>query len=158
MEPLSAVLPNVASLLRLPEIHPPPSPLPEWYHVNLFCDFHRDARYLTDNCFTLRDTVQDLIYRKVISINTQEAASSSSPPSASPSTLDTASPNPSIVHQPLPEHSSMGGAGTSSVHYLFPSGPATSVVDPSDLIQPILYLFLLLFIAWHLPALSQGFT
>ena len=39
------------------------------------------------------------------------------------------------MHQPLPEHSSLGGTGTSGVHSLFPSGPATSVVDPSTLIH-----------------------
>ena len=73
----------------------------------------------------------------VININTQEAASTSTPPSASPSALESAPPNPSIVHQPLPEHSGLGGAGTSRVHSIFSSGSAAFVVDPSDLIQHI---------------------
>ena len=98
MEPLSAVLPKVVLLLRLPEIRLLSNPLLEWYRTNLFCNFHRAAGHLTDNCFTLQGAMQDLIDRKVISINTQEAARAPTPPPASPSALDTASPNPSIVH------------------------------------------------------------
>ena len=81
--------------------------------------------------------MQDLIDQKVISINTQEAASTSTPPPASSPALGPAPPNPSIVHQPLLEHSGLGGAGTSGVHSIFPSGSATFVVDPSDLFQDI---------------------
>ena len=38
---------------------------------------------------------------------------------------------------PSLEHSGPRGAGTSGVHSIFPLGSATSVVDPSDLIQDI---------------------
>ena len=135
MEPLSAVLPKVASLLMLHGVRPSPNPVPRWYRTDQFCDFHRVVGHSTNSCITLRGTVQDLIDRKVITINTQEAASTSTPPSASTSALGSPPPNPSIVHQPLPEHSGPGGMGTSGIHSLFPSGSATSVVDPFDLIQ-----------------------
>ena len=74
-----------------------------------------------------------MIDRKVIVINTQEAASTSAPTSA-PAPL---APHPNIVNQLLPEHSGLGGTGTLGIHSLFPSRPTTSVVDPSLLIHHV---------------------
>ena len=81
--------------------------------------------------------MQDLIDQKVISIDTQEAASSSTPPPASSHALGVAPSHSNIVHQPLPEHSGSGGVGTSGVHSIFPSGSAMSVVDLLDLIHHV---------------------
>ena len=135
VEPLSSVLPKVASLLKFPEVRLLPNPLPSWYKVGLYCNYHRAEGHSTDNCFTLRGAIQDLIDRKVIAINTQEAASTFAPPLASTLASALAPPHPSIMHQPLPEHSGSRGTGTSGVHSIFLFGPTTSVVDPSTLIH-----------------------
>ena len=135
VEPLSAILPRVASLLKFPEVRPPLNPISGWYKVNLYYNYQRVVGHSMDNYFTLRGAIQDLIDQKVIIINTQEAASNSAPTSApAPAPLV---PHPNIVNQPLSEHSGSGGAGTSGVHSLFPSGPATSMVDPSLLIHHV---------------------
>ena len=133
---MSVVLPKVTSLLRFPEIRPLPNLLPHWHRVNLFCNFHRTVGHSMDCCFTLRGAIQDLIDRKVIMIDTHEASTAAPPPASTPA-LGLAPSHPSIVHQPLPKHSNSGGAGTSGIHSLFPSGLATSVVDPSELIHDI---------------------
>ena len=133
VEPLSVVFPKVASLLRLLEVHPPPSPLSHWYNTNLYCNFHRVVGHSTDSCYILRNAIQDLIDRKVIVIDTQEAASTPVPPPAP----GFAPQHPNIVNQPLPPHSSSGGTGPSGVHCVFPSKHATSVVDPLSLIHHI---------------------
>ena len=135
VEPLSSVLPKVMSLLRFPEVRPLPNPLPPWYKAGFYYNYHHAEGHSMDNCFTLRGAIQDLIDQKVIAINTQEAVSTSPPPLASTLASALAPPHPSIMHHPLPEHSSSGGAGTSIVHALFPSRPTTSVVDPSTLIH-----------------------
>ena len=57
VEPLSAIFPKVASLLTLPEVHPPPNPLPRWYRMDQFCNFHRVVRHSTNSCVTLRGAV-----------------------------------------------------------------------------------------------------
>ena len=64
-------------------------------------------------------------------------APSSVPPSALAPTSALAPPHPSIVHQPLPEHPNLGGVGTLGIYSLSPSGPTTSVVDPSELIHDV---------------------
>ena len=117
VEPLSAVFSKVMSLLRLPKVRPPPSPLPHWYHTNLYCSFHRATGHSTDSYYTLRNAIQDLINYRVIIIDTQAAASTPVPPPAS-------GPTPqhlNIVNQPLPPHSSSGGTEPSRVHCIFPS-------------------------------------
>ena len=58
---LSSLFPGVAHLLTPPEVRPPPNPLPAWFRPHLFCMFHRCVGHSTDNCFALRNAVQDLI-------------------------------------------------------------------------------------------------
>ena len=53
LEPLNAVFLKVASLLELPEIRPPPDPLPQWYKASMFCKFHRASGHSTNKCYTL---------------------------------------------------------------------------------------------------------
>ena len=136
MEPLNAVLPKVMSYLRFPEVRPPPNPLPPWYKANLFCDFHRAVGHSTNSCLTLQDAIQNLIESGTITIHTHEA-SSSAPPSTSAPALALAFPHASIVRQPLPDHPNPEGVGTSGIYSLSPSGLATSVVDPSELIHDV---------------------
>ena len=123
------------SLLKLPEVRPPSIPFPVWYETNLYCNYHRVTGHSTDNCFTWRGAIQDLIDRKVIIVNTQEAASTSAPVPAPACAPTSAAQHPNIVSQPLLKHSHSEGAGTSGLHSIFPSGFATSVVDPSILIH-----------------------
>ena len=106
-------------------------------HANLFCNYHRVVGHSTNNCFTLWSAIQDLIDRKGFIINMQEAPSTSTPPPASTPASGPTPYLPRIVHQPLQEHSSLGGAGTSVIHSIFSSGSATFMVDPFDLIQDI---------------------
>ena len=136
MESLSVVLPKVAPYLKFPVVRPPPNPLPHWNKANLFCDYHRAIGHSTDSCYTLRDVVQNLIESRTITIHTHEASTFAPPPASAP-TLALASSHPSIVRQPLLEHSNPEGAGTSGIHSLFPLGPATSVVDPLELIHDV---------------------
>ena len=128
--------PQGCDISEFPEVRLLPNPLPHWHKAHLFCDFHRAIGHSTNSCLTLRDAIQSLIESGMIKIHTHEA-STSAPPSALAPALALASPHASIVHQPMLEHSNPEGAGTSGIHSLFPSRPATFVVDPSQLIHDI---------------------
>jgi hypothetical protein len=77
VEPLSTIFPRVETLLQLPPIKPTPNPLPRGYAPDSYCSFHRTAGHSTDNCYTLKNAVQDLIDNQVITVQDLVASSAS---------------------------------------------------------------------------------
>ena len=93
----------------------------------MYCDYHRAAGHLTDNCYTLWDVVQSLIDNRVIVVNPQEAAHTSAPA------------HPSIANLSSPELAKSEDPGTSGVYLLTPvlADSSSSSMDPADLIDLI---------------------
>lgn len=52
-------------LIRSPDFEPKP----KWWRENEFCDFHRGKGHKTNNCFSLKHTIQDLINSGDITID-----------------------------------------------------------------------------------------
>lgn len=69
-ESLSVILPMVRPLLK--ELIPRSlsNPLPKWYDLTAYCDFHHVVGHTTDRCLTLKDVVQDLIDDGVVIVGT----------------------------------------------------------------------------------------
>ena len=74
---MSVIFPQVELLLRLLEVRTSPNPPPRWHNTYLFCSFHRASGHSTNDYVTLRDAVQGLIDRKVISVAMQEVVPTS---------------------------------------------------------------------------------
>ena len=105
---MSAIFPHVVSLLRLSENCPLPNPLPRWYDMSTYCNYHRATGHSTDNCHTLRDVIQNLIDNEVLVVSAQEPVHTLAPA------------HPSIASLSSPEPASSGDAGTSWVYLLTP--------------------------------------
>ena len=43
------------------EARPPPSPLPRNFRANEYCDYHQGTGHKTENCWTLKNRIQDLV-------------------------------------------------------------------------------------------------
>ena len=67
---LSALLPVLLEkdLVVLKGPKPDPSPLPEGFKMNEYCEFHMAKGHTTDNCITLRHAIQDLLEKGKITI------------------------------------------------------------------------------------------
>ena len=84
--PLSKVYQALLSrnLIKPLDPRPLPNPLPRNFKTDAHCAFHQTAGHTTDQCFHLRNIIQDLIDRGTIA-----------PP---------ANPKPDTTHNPLPNH------------------------------------------------------
>ena len=121
-EPLSIVFPQVVSLLRLLETRPPLNPIPRWYDMSTYCNYHRATGHLTDDCHTLRDVIQNLIDNGVLIASPQGAAHTPAPA------------HPSIASLSLPEPVGSEDPRTLGVYLLAPvlADSSPSLVDPLD--------------------------
>ncbi|XP_077251876.1 uncharacterized protein LOC143891121 [Tasmannia lanceolata] len=54
--------------IKLPDIKPPPNPLPRSWREDQFCDYHRNTGHITDRCLALKHQIQNMIDRKELSI------------------------------------------------------------------------------------------
>ena len=65
VEPYDVLLKTLVAnkLLALPDNSRPYNPLvkPDWWKDDHFCNYHRSKGHNTDNCFKLKDAIQDLI-------------------------------------------------------------------------------------------------
>jgi len=59
-----------------------PNPLPPNFKLNQYCAYHQSTGHLTDDCFTLRIAIKDLLRKRVIVLK----------------------PHPNVTTNPLPTH------------------------------------------------------
>ena len=109
--PLSKVFEKLQArgLLRPLDPKPMPNPLPRGFDVNKRCSYHQTPGHHTDDCFSLRHAIQNLIDQKIIA-----------PP-----------PRPNVISNPLPNHALNHGP---RINCLFEEGLKE---DPSILISDI---------------------
>ncbi|XP_077223026.1 uncharacterized protein LOC143856648 [Tasmannia lanceolata] len=91
--------------IKLPDIKPPPNPLPRSWRENEFCDYHRNTGHITDRCLALKHQIQNMIDRKELSIEL-----------------------PNVTRNPLPTHAM---PPPSSVNVICAE---ESVIDPASFI------------------------
>ena len=58
-----------------------PNPLPKWFDNSKSCAFHQTLGHATDQCFALKNSVQDLIDQEIISPPTRSSITTNSLPS-----------------------------------------------------------------------------
>ena len=97
------------NLFRPLDPKPIPNPLPRGFNVNKRCAYHQSPSHDTNECYSLRHAIQDLIDKEIIT-----------PPHG-----------PNVVSNPLPNHA-MGQAPR--INCLFEEGLKE---DPSILISDI---------------------
>ncbi|XP_077245908.1 uncharacterized protein LOC143885576 [Tasmannia lanceolata] len=91
--------------IKLPDIKPPPNPLPRTWREDQFCDYHRNTGHITDRCLALKHQIQNMIDRKELSIEL-----------------------PNVTRNPLPTHAM---PPPSSVNVICAE---ESVIDPASFI------------------------
>ncbi|XP_077249223.1 uncharacterized protein LOC143888679 [Tasmannia lanceolata] len=91
--------------IKLPDIKPPPNPLPRSWREDQFCDYHRNTGHITDRCLALKHQIQNMIDRKELSIEL-----------------------PNVTRNPLPTHAM---PPPSSVNVICVE---ESVIDPASFI------------------------
>ncbi|XP_077252041.1 uncharacterized protein LOC143891332 [Tasmannia lanceolata] len=91
--------------IKLPDIKPPPNPLPRSWREDQFCDYHRNTGHITDRCLALKHQIQNMIDRKELSIQL-----------------------PNVTRNPLPTHAM---PPPSSVNVICAE---ESVIDPASFI------------------------
>ncbi|XP_077219123.1 uncharacterized protein LOC143853289 [Tasmannia lanceolata] len=91
--------------IKLPDIKPPPNPLPRSWREDQFCDYHRNTGHITDRCLALKHQIQNMIDRKELSIEL-----------------------PNVTRNPLPTHAM---PPPSSVNVICAE---ESVIDPASFI------------------------
>ncbi|XP_077228607.1 uncharacterized protein LOC143861590 [Tasmannia lanceolata] len=91
--------------IKLPDIKPPPNPLPRSWREDQFCDYHRNTGHITDRCLALKHQIQNMIDRKELSIEL-----------------------PNVTRNPLPTHAM---PPPSSVNVICAE---ESIIDPASFI------------------------
>ncbi|XP_077219754.1 uncharacterized protein LOC143853944 [Tasmannia lanceolata] len=91
--------------IKLPDIKPPPNPLPRSWREDQFYDYHRNTGHITDRCLALKHQIQNMIDRKELSIEL-----------------------PNVTRNPLPTHAM---PPPSSVNVICAE---ESVIDPASFI------------------------
>ncbi|XP_077237243.1 uncharacterized protein LOC143878914 [Tasmannia lanceolata] len=91
--------------IKLPDIKPPPNPLPRSWREDQFCDYHRNTGHITDRCLALKHQIQNMIDRKELSIQL-----------------------PNVTRNPLPTHAM---PPPSSVNVICAE---ESIIDPASFI------------------------
>ncbi|XP_077249238.1 uncharacterized protein LOC143888693 [Tasmannia lanceolata] len=91
--------------IRLPDIKPPPNPLPTFWKMDQYCEYHRGPGHLIENCLALKHAVQNMIDKDELAVE-----------------------RPNITQNPLPNHHAMPPPATNAIF------TDESLLDPSTLI------------------------
>ncbi|XP_077223414.1 uncharacterized protein LOC143857027 [Tasmannia lanceolata] len=94
--------------IRLPDIKPPPNPLPALWKMDQYCEYNRGHGHLTENCLALKHAIQNMIDKDELAVE-----------------------RPNVTQNPLPNHHAMPPPTTNAI---FASEP---LLDPSTLICAI---------------------
>ncbi|XP_077221640.1 uncharacterized protein LOC143855408 [Tasmannia lanceolata] len=65
--------------IRLPDIKPPPNPLPIFWEMDQYCEYHRDSGHLTENCSALKHAIQNMIDKDELAVETPNVTQNSLP-------------------------------------------------------------------------------
>ncbi|XP_077232757.1 uncharacterized protein LOC143876956 isoform X1 [Tasmannia lanceolata] len=94
--------------IRLPDIKPPPNPLPTFWKTDQYCEYHRGPGHLTENCLALKHAIQNMIDKNELAVE-----------------------RPNVTQNPLPNHHAMPPPTTNAI---FTDEP---LLDPANLICAI---------------------
>ncbi|XP_077232440.1 uncharacterized protein LOC143869768 [Tasmannia lanceolata] len=94
--------------IRLSDIKPPPNPLPAFWKMDQYCEYHRGHGHLTENCLALKHAIQNMIDKDELAVE-----------------------RPNVTQNPLPNHHALPPPTTNAI---FASEP---LLDPSTLICAI---------------------
>ncbi|XP_077215619.1 uncharacterized protein LOC143850237 [Tasmannia lanceolata] len=91
--------------IRLPEIRPVPNPLPPYWRLDQYCEYHRNSGHLTERCLALKDALQTMLEKGKLEVKM-----------------------PNVTQNPLPNHRAIPPPTTNAIFVEEP------VLDPSALI------------------------
>ncbi|XP_077251923.1 uncharacterized protein LOC143891172 [Tasmannia lanceolata] len=94
--------------IKLPDIRPVPDPLPKYWRLDQYCEYHRNSGHLTERCLALKYAIQKMIDNKDLEVE-----------------------RPSTTQNPLPNHRAIPPP---VVNAIFVNEP---LLDPSNLICAI---------------------
>ncbi|XP_077252412.1 uncharacterized protein LOC143891762 [Tasmannia lanceolata] len=115
-DPLSYPLPMILKKLirdkkiRLPDIRPVPNPLPPYWILDQYCEYHRNSGHLTERCLALKHALQTMLEKGKLEVE-----------------------RPNVTQNPLPNHRAIPPPTTNAIFVEEP------VLDPSALICVITY-------------------
>ncbi|XP_077232006.1 uncharacterized protein LOC143865837 [Tasmannia lanceolata] len=92
----------------LPDIKPPPNPLPTFWRMDQYCEYHRGPGHLTENCLALKHAIHNMIDKDELAVE-----------------------RPNVTQNPFPNHHAMPPPTTNAI---FTDEP---LLDPSTLICAI---------------------
>ncbi|XP_077252354.1 uncharacterized protein LOC143891697 [Tasmannia lanceolata] len=92
----------------LPDIKPPPHPLPAFWKMDQYCEYHRGPGHLTENCLALKHAIQNMIDKDELAVE-----------------------RPNVTQNPLPNHHAMPPPTTNAIF------TNESLLDSSTLICAI---------------------
>ncbi|XP_077239769.1 uncharacterized protein LOC143880683 [Tasmannia lanceolata] len=110
-DPLPYPLPMILKRLirdkkiRLPEIRPVPNPLPPYWRLDQYCEYHRNSGHLTERCLALKHALQTMLEKGKLEVE-----------------------RPNVTQNPLPNHRAIPPPATNAIFVKEP------VLDPSPLI------------------------
>ncbi|XP_077228381.1 uncharacterized protein LOC143861329 [Tasmannia lanceolata] len=110
-DPLSYPLPMILKRLirdkkmRLPEIRPVPNPLPPYWRLDQYCEYHRNSGHLIERCLALKHALQTMLEKGKLEVEMSN-----------------------VTQNPLPNHHDIPPPETNAIFVEEP------VLDPSALI------------------------
>ncbi|XP_077249836.1 uncharacterized protein LOC143889487 [Tasmannia lanceolata] len=94
--------------IRLSDIKPPPTPLPTFWKMDQYCEYHKGQGHPTENCLALKHAIQNMIDKDELAVE-----------------------RPNVTQNPLPNHHAMPPPTTNAIF------TDESLLDPSTLICAI---------------------
>ncbi|XP_077232267.1 uncharacterized protein LOC143867983 [Tasmannia lanceolata] len=113
-DPLPYPLPMILKKLirdnkiRLPDVRPVPNPLPTYWRLDQYCEYHRNSSHLTERCLALKHVLQTMLEKGKLEVE-----------------------RPNLTQNPLPNHRAIPPPATNAIFVEEP------VLDPSILICAI---------------------
>ncbi|XP_077219687.1 uncharacterized protein LOC143853868 [Tasmannia lanceolata] len=94
--------------IRLPDIRPVPNPLPPYWRLDQYCEYHRNSGHLTERCLALKHALQTMLEKGKLEVE-----------------------RPNVTQNPLPNHRAIPPPAANAIFVEEP------VLDPSILICAI---------------------